>query len=311
MKPTTFLSSAILIAMALLACNPEQKPQTDTPPVAEVSNKERPVIQFYFVPSLKKSLVHEQAETIIRFLNKETQLNFEAVIPENHQAMIEDFGSGKAQVGMMNTLSFVSAVKKHQVNARLRSIKYGESSYKGQIIANASKNINTIEDLNGKSFAFTNKNSTSGFFYPAKILLAKGVKPAKTVYAEQHDRVVEMVYRGMVDAGATFYSEPGADGSIRDARARLLDKYPDVAERVKVIEITEPIPNDPLVFGKDMSEEDIKRICLAMVKFSKTKEGKTLLTDLYGTEGFIECTNSDYESMLEAVEKSGFFGEQL
>lgn len=309
MKLINSIGFAIVLAIVSLSCNSEQKHEAETVSVAEVSNEEKPVIRFYFVPSLKKSTLNDQAETIVRFLTRETQLSFEVVIPENHETMIEDFGNGKAHVGMMNTLSFVSAVKKYQVNARLKSIKYGESSYKGQIIANTSKNINTVEDISGRSFAFTNKNSTSGFFYPAKILLAKGVKPAKTVYAEQHDRVVEMVYRGMVDAGATFYSEPGPDGSIRDARARLLEKYPDVVERVKVIEVTEPIPNDPLVFRKDISEETIKQICNAMVKFSKTEDGRSLLTDLYGTEGFVECTNADYQSMFDAVETSGFFSK--
>ena len=289
----------IFILFILFSCSNKSENNT-----AQSGTKEHDIVRFYFAPSLTKSFLSDKAEKLVDFLKQETGFPIEPVIPRDHETMIHDFGSGKAHMGMMNTLSFIAAVNKYDVNARLKSVKYGETSYRGQIIANADKNINTIEDIEGKRFAFTNRNSTSGFLYPAKILKAKGVKPGEIVYGKEHDSVVEMVYKGIADAGATYYSEPGPNGQIRDARAMLLHKYPDIQDKVKIIDLTEPIPNDPLVFSDEVPEDMIVEICQAMIKFSKTSEGKKLLTALYGTEGFVKCTNKDYQSMFEVVEKS-------
>jgi phosphonate transport system substrate-binding protein len=51
------------------------------------------------------------------------------------------------------------------------------------------------------------------------------------MFAMKHDEVVKLVYEGKVDAGAAFYSPPAADGTLRDARGRVKDKYPDVEKR--------------------------------------------------------------------------------
>ncbi len=300
----------LLLAPAFLTCN-NSGSQTGTggteKATSAMSTKEKNTIRFYFTPSLRKDRMEDQINEFTTFLSERTDMNFVPVIPGDYEAMIDDFGEDNADMALMNTLSFVSVSKKFGATARLKSIKYGKDSYKGQIIANTRSGIDGLEDLNGKKFAFTNKNSTSGFLYPAKILIEHGIKPEKTIYAEEHDRVVEMVYRGMADAGATFYAAPGENGEIRDARAKLLDKHPDIAERVAIIQLTESIPNDPLVFRKDLSEELISTICDAVRKFAETPEGKSILTDLYGTEGFVSCTNNDYASMFDAVEKSNIF----
>ncbi|ELR72402.1 Phosphonate ABC transporter [Fulvivirga imtechensis AK7] len=298
MKSQNPISIIIFTSLVLFSCS--NTTENKTVPGAPEKHS---VIRFYFAPSLTKPLLNDKADELIHFLGKETNLHIEPVIPRDHETMIHDFGSGKAHIGMMNTLSFIAAVNKYDVNARLKSVKYGETSYRGQIIANADKNVNTIEDIAGKRFAFTNRNSTSGYLYPAKILKAKGVKPGEILYGKEHDSVVEMVYNGTADAGATYYSEPGPNGQIRDARALLLHKYPDIQEKVKIIDLTEPIPNDPLVFSNELPEDLVSQICQAMIKFSKTAEGKKLLTALYGTEGFVKCTNEDYQAMFEAIEK--------
>jgi phosphonate transport system substrate-binding protein len=36
---------------------------------------------------------------------------------------------------------------------------------------------------------------------------------------------------------------------------RVLEQFPDVEEKIKIIGFTEDIPNDPWVFRKDMDEE--------------------------------------------------------
>lgn len=97
------------------------------------------------------------------------------------------------------------------------------------------------------------------------------------------------------------YSEPSPDGSIRDARERLINKYPDVAEKVKIVAITEPIPNDPVVFNKDLSSDISYKISLGMIKFMSTDIGKDVMIAMYSTEGFVKCADADYDDLRKAM----------
>jgi len=275
----------------------------ENPPNEQLTIKSDNNINFYFTPSVDENLVREKGQQLLSFLENETNLKFQIHIPESYDQMIEDFGSGKADVGIMNSLSYVKARENFGVNAKLRVMRYGKSTYFGQIIANSSSGIEEINDLNGKIIAFTDPSSTSGYLFPQKILRQSGVTPAKTLFAGKHDDVVKMVYTGEVDAGATFYSEPTPEGVIRDARSRLIDQFPDVAEKVKVIAITEPIPNDPVVFSKAVPSDVSYKISLGLIQYMSTSAGKESMMALYSTEGFVRCSDSDYDILREALKE--------
>jgi phosphonate transport system substrate-binding protein len=274
---------------------------TETKVAKENPAESTEILKFYFTPSLDEKLVREKGQQLLDFVEKETALKFEIHIPQNYDEMIEDFGKGNADMAIMNSMSYITAQEKYDVSAKLRVVRFGKSTYFGQIIAHKDKGIKNVSDLQGKTIAFTDQLSTSGYLFPQKIMKQTGVKPAKTVFAGKHDTVVKMVYEGIVDAGATFYSEPASDGTIRDARAKLLDKYPDVADKVQIIAITEPIPNDPMVFRKDIPNEVSFKVSLALIKYMSTDEGKEVMDALYSVDGLVRCTDSDYDELRRAM----------
>ncbi len=261
-------------------------------------------IKFFFTPSVSKNVIEDHASDIMSFLHKETGFHFKVVIPENYEKLIDGFGSGSADVAIMNSFGYLLANKKFGARAKLRSLRYGKSTYQGQIIVNASSGINKLIDLDGKSFAFTDHTSTSGHLFPKKLLIDEGVNLGDHQFVIRHDEVVKLVYEGKVDAGATFYSPPSDAGEIRDARARVLKKYPDVGDKVKVLALTDPIPNDPVVFNSAMDENIVNKLVFAIMKYAITPKGKSILGELYGTEGFVRCSDLDYDLIKNVVQKS-------
>jgi phosphonate transport system substrate-binding protein len=161
-----------------------------------------------------------------------------------------------------------------------------------------------MADLNGKKVAFVDPASTSGFLLPKKILNDKGIKPSQEVFAMKHDSVVSMIYQGQVDAGATFYS-PEADGEIQDARRLVKTQYPDVVKKIKIIELTESIPNDPIIFRKDLPEEMKQTIADAFVKYVNTPEGKITFNNVYGVTDLKVAKDSDYDSVRAMLKSLG------
>lgn len=265
--------------------------------VVSIAKSHAQNIYFCLTPSVSAEQIQKNGTFIKEFLQKETGLTIELVVPKSYDAMVEYFGEEKAYFGILSSQSYVVAHKKYGATVKLRTIRYGSSVYYGQIIAKASSDIKKIEDIEGKSFAYTDRLSTSGYLYPKTLLEKNNVTPGKTQFVQRHDDVVKMVYEGKVDAGATFYSPPAHDGTIHDARARVKSIYPDVEKMVVTIAVTEAIPNDPIVFSKQFKEDHAKLIYIALVKLAASEKGKETLLDLYGTEGFVRASDADYNSI--------------
>ena len=288
----TKLTAVLFIAATLVSCVKEDKLGTKNNPV-----------KLYFTPSVDSDTISSNSVDFLKFLEKETGLIFKTGIPTNYIAVVEAFGSKRADIGVMNSFGYIMANAKYGATAKLRVIRYGHDYYQGQIIAHVDSGINSIADLDGKKFAFTDPSSTSGYMFPLKIMKDAKVNPSNTMFAIKHDNVVTMVYQGQVDAGATYYSAPSAEGKIRDARARVKTQFPDVEDKVKIVTTTEKIPNDPFVFRKDLPVEVTTKFIAALKKYIATEAGKTVFKNIYSVDGIIETSDADYDG-LRAMIKS-------
>jgi len=266
-----------------------------------VSAQTPDVINFYMTPSVSIEKLKGSAGYIKDFLEKETGIKISVNIPASYDELVERFGTPSPCFAMMSSQSYVMANKKYGALVKLRTVRYGHSVYYGMIITSVASGIKKLSDLNGKTIAYTDELSTSGYLYPKKLLESNGVKPSKEIFVQKHDEVVKLVYQGKVDAGAAFYSPPSAKGEIRDARSKIKDKFPDVDKKVNVLKITDPIPNDPIVFSKNFNSEMVNKLYYALIKLSTDAKGKQILLDLYGTEGFARASDTDYNTLRSVM----------
>ncbi|MBT7611348.1 MAG: phosphate/phosphite/phosphonate ABC transporter substrate-binding protein [Bacteriovoracaceae bacterium] len=268
-------------------------------------------VKLYFTPSVDAETITTNSVHFLKFLEKETGFSFKSGVPANYIAVVEAFGSNRADIAVMNSFGYIMTNKKYGAEAKLRVLRYGEPHYRGQIIAHVDSGIKTIKDIDGKRFAFTDPSSTSGYMFAKKLLKEASAIPSNTTFAQKHDNVVTMVYQGQVDAGATYYSPASKDGKIRDARARVKTQFPDVEDKVKIIEITEKIPNDPFVFRKDLPEEIVSKFIVAVKKYLGTTEGKKIFKTIYSVEGLIDASDADYDGLRSMIESIDLDTESL
>ncbi len=289
------LHTTLLAIMAILlsfACKRDTKLGSEANP-----------IKLYFTPSVDADTIASNSTDFIKFLEKETGYFFKTGIPTNYISVVEAFGSKRADIGVMNSFGYLMANEKYGAQAKLRVLRYGHDYYQGQIIAHVDSGIESVKDLDGKKFAFTDPSSTSGYMFPLKIMKENNVTLDNQTFAVKHDNVVTMVYQKQVHAGATYYSAPSEDGKIRDARSRVKTQFPDVEEKVKIVQITEKIPNDPFVFRKDLPKEITNKFIAAVKKFIATDRGQEIFKNIYSVEGLVDTTDADYDG-LRAVIKS-------
>ncbi len=270
-------------------------------------------VKLYFTPSVDAEKITLSAKPLIKFLEQETGYYFETAIPTSYIAVVEAFGTDRADIAIINSFSYLLAHEKYGANAYLRVVRTGNQEYyRGQIIVRTDAGINSLEDLNGKSIAYVDASSASGYILPSNLLKKRGIKPSRETFAMKHDNVVTMVYQKQVDAGATFYSPPHpVTGEPMDARARVKKQYPDVFEKIKIIALTDSLPNDPVVFRKGMSKIMVEKIKNALLKFANSEEGKKIMPDIYSMEGLVEAKDEDYDLLRKLVREAGMDLEEM
>ncbi|MFN3696746.1 MAG: phosphate/phosphite/phosphonate ABC transporter substrate-binding protein [Pseudobdellovibrio sp.] len=269
----------------------------------ELGSKENP-IKFLLVPAQDTLTLLDKSKGLEKFLEQETQLEFSVELPINYVAVVEAFGTKRADLAIINTFGYIMANQKYGVQARLKLINRGRDEYYGQIIARVD-GPKTIKDLQGKSFAYVDPASTSGYLLPLRLLKQEDIKVKEFMFAGKHDGVVQAVYQKKVDAGATFYTPPDEDGTPKDARWLLRTQYPDIYEKVKILKLTGPIPNDPIAFRKDIPEEMKQKITDALFKYVKTEEGKKVLLDMYHITDFKVASDKDYDLVRSYLKDVG------
>ncbi len=271
-----------------------------------LGSRERP-IRMMLTPSTDAQAIIKNGEILADYITQKTGLHVEVAVPNYYITVVEAFGTERADVAIMNTFSYLLAHAKYGSKAVLRvARRHGELSYRGEVIVRADRGIDSLPQLQGKTIAYVDPSSTSGYIYPKELLRQRGIKPREEVFAYGHTQVVLKVYQGDVDAGAVFYSpRDTVTGEYLDARAKIATEYPDVFNKVKILALTEPIPNDPVVMRRGLPESVQQAIVSALIEFQKTPDGKASLMEIASVEGFVPAHDRDYDDVRKLVSSYG------
>lgn len=260
-------------------------------------------IKVFLIPGQDPKILEDNGEKVAKFLSSKTNLSFEVKVPTSYVAVVEAFGSNKADIAIMNTFGYILAHDKYGAEAHLMGVHFGRKSYQGQIIAKKGR-LQKLSDINGKKFAFVDPSSASGFLMPTELFRKKNIKPKEFVFAGKHDSVIAMIYQGQVDAGATFYS-PENNGQPQDARKLVKTQYPDVFEKIKILALTEEIPNDPIVFRKDLPADLKIKIEDSLIAYLRTAEGQDTFMKLYNMNDVVQVTDKNYDDIRMTLKNIG------
>ncbi|HLA24117.1 MAG TPA: phosphate/phosphite/phosphonate ABC transporter substrate-binding protein [bacterium] len=244
-----------------------------------------------FVPSRETDIVLFSGQQLGRMLSGALGIPVDTVVSTSYTAAIEAMCAGRADIGALNPFSYVLAHEKCGVEVAAISVRFGLPYYRAQISARADANINKIEDLRGKRFAFVDPASTSGYLFPAAMLKKMGFDPdrffSQTVFAGSHPNVILAIYRGQVDGGSTF----------EDARTNVQAQFPDVMQKVKVIGFTDPIPNDTWSLSIKLNPALRAKIKDRLLRIAKTPVGVEALRNLYSIEGLTDKVELTIDQM--------------
>lgn len=194
--------------------------------------------------------------------------------------------------------------------------------YYGCIMTRADSGVNRIEDLNGKSFAFSDETSTSGHIFARALLQRHDVELGHVFFAGGHPNAVQAVADDKVAGAAAFYSPPSPanerDGTrVGDARFLILknmdsqERRDEFLETVRVIALTDPIPNDVCCVRRGFPQATWERFEASLGRFLATPDGQGAYYDLVAGVAAEPCTDADFDDFRDALKRTGVSASKL
>lgn len=137
----------------------------------------------------------------------------------------------------------------------------GSLGYYSVLYVRADSPYKTLDDLKGKTLAFADPNSTSGYLVPSYELKSQGYNPkeffSKTGFGGGHEQAVVAVLNNQYDAGVTWTSGVGekSKGFSRGNLRKMVDKGALNMDDIRIIWQSNLITNGPRVIRKDVPQE--------------------------------------------------------
>jgi phosphonate transport system substrate-binding protein len=136
----------------------------------------------------------------------------------------------------------------------------GSTGYYAVMYARSDSDITSLEDMAGRSLAYADANSTSGYLVPRFELSRQGITDdyfSTTGFGGGHEQAVIAVLEGQYDAGVTWVSGVGdpAEGYTRGNLRRMIDNGLLNMSDLRIIWQSGLIPNGPVVLRQDLPQE--------------------------------------------------------
>lgn len=170
----------------------------------------------------------------------------------------------------------------------------GKTTYNSYLIVPTSSNAQSMNDLHGKVFAFTDPISLSGRVYPTYLLRQLGFTPeeffSRTIYTYSHDEAIRAVASGVADGAAV-------DSLVYDY---AVARDPLLSEKVKIIHRSPDFGIPPVVVSPFTRPQVKAEVQSLLLKMADDPAAHGALVSI-GVERFVLIDNSAYDSVRALV----------
>ena len=189
-------------------------------------------------------------EPILVQLEKDLGVKVKPIMASDYRGTIEALKFKKAEIGHLGPKSYVEATNDNYANVEpIVQIRHSNGSlgYRSCLIVHTDSDIFSPEDIGGKTFAFNDPNSTSGYLVPMTMFLNEmDINPkqhfSKLTFSGSHEASILAVMNKKVEVAST--NLPDVQQLTREG------KVPRGA--LRIIWVSKLIPNDPIVVRKDL-----------------------------------------------------------
>ena len=253
-------------------------------------------LTFGLYQSDKATEMHRKFKPLIDYLSKEVSrlsespTDFKLKIYKSYQGANDALVTGKVDFVRFGPASYILA-KAKQPGIKLLAMeeKKGKTRFNGLIVVSIDSPIQTLSDLNGRSFAFGDLHSTIGRYLAQSELITAGVSSSslsKLAFLGRHDKVFKAVELGDYDAGSlkeSTYKKMNLKGQLR-----ILHSFENITK--------------PWIARAHLPPKTFKAVSTALIGLSDPN-----ILKQYKVSGFVAVEDNDYRYVREGINKANRF----
>ncbi len=255
----------------------------------------------YLSPGIPRAFYEAVVEHVRQALGRRASLSVESRVSGPMRGAEDPFSRGEADVGFMCAPSFLWLLEEETPPVELLPAAPvfrddrapGRPVYFSELVVRRDSSARSLLDLRGRSWAYNDPCSLSGYYNLLKKLAEMGKDGGffgRTCCSGSHLNSMEMVAGGEVDA-ATI------DSNVLRIRLR---SAPEFRERLRVIETWGPFPIQPVVLRSGLHPELKNRLRAAFLSIGE--DAPSALAG-FGLERFAPVTYEHYASEEDALRR--------
>lgn len=260
-----------------------------------------PTLHLVLTPSQKPTDLLAAGDEFGRVLGRLVGMPVRVTVASDYAAVIEALRNRTADLAFVHPGGYVLAHREAKATIVARNLWHGKSSFTSRIFVRKESNIRSVEELRGKTIAFVDPASSSGYIYPMVLLVQRGLVKNRdprtffkeVVFSGAHDASMRALLNGHVDAIASF-----------DLAREQYVKDPAERERIVVVAETPEIPEAGIAARDGLDPALFARVRAALLQI-KAPTYASLLARLYEIDGFAPAEDRDYDPVRAAIELLG------
>lgn len=250
------------------------------------------------IPSGKPEAIKSESKIIAEQLQKKFNIPVNVYISKNYAGLTTALKDKKVDYAFLSALSLVEAEKEVPIKVLLKKTYNGPYYFSGLVVRSDSK-IKSVKDIKGKSIVFVDPQSTSGYLYPQVYLRKNKFTDSsfKSVsFSGSHAVSIEKLENKEVDVAAVFVD----DEKTNDGAWTRFKKNPK--SRFRLLWVSEPIPNDPIVVRSDFYNLYPKlthELMYELIEMQNDVIVKKQISEIMGKGDLMPATSRQYDPVRE------------
>ena len=235
------------------------------------------------------------------------------LMASDYAGVIQAFAAGQVDLSYMSPASYAAAwieSKGNIVPLTTSQEKDGSISYVAVAYVRADSGITTLEQLKGKSLAWADPNSASGYLIPRSEFRAMGIDPepgkyfGRTGFGGGHEQAVVAVLNKQYDAGVTWASGIGDvnEGYTRGALRIMVEKKLLAMKDLRIIWKSRPIVNGPLAVRGDTPAEFQADMLALHRAIPRTNPDIFHSMDMGSSSDWVPVKHADYQVFVDMLQ---------
>jgi phosphonate transport system substrate-binding protein len=248
---------------------------------------------FGVIPTESSSNANERFNNLVQYLEKRLGLPIQFKTSTDYAGVITGMQFKHVDFAYFGPKSYCEASKRADAEAFAIEVgQDGTNGYHGVIITHKKSGLNKLADLKGKTWAFTDPNSTSGTLVPT-VYFTKEMKInpeeyfSKVIYSGSHEASMLAVKNHKVDAASTN----DLDMDRGDGKHWIKDQDFNILWTSKLI------PGSPMAYRKDLPASLKNALKEAFLAYDDKAGLEQLKLSKYA-----DVADSDYDPIRDLIE---------